>query len=246
VAALLLGSCGGGTLSTTGLDGGGDGAAGDANVGAALAEGLAGAWSFDTDGKDHSGHGLDLGTTGLRFATGRFGKGLQFAGEGTAIAQRPVDDPSLNLNTGDFTVSFWVSFASTASAQFVAVKGYNTGGWFVGWARTAWAYGLPAPKGGTFVPPGGSPAPGAFHHVVVERTGDTLEMFVDSSSVGTANVSDSPAPAQSPFQVGGFAPGGVAVANGQSVVDGIVDDLAIWRRALPDDQRAFLAAHAVP
>jgi hypothetical protein len=247
LGALLLCSCDG-SLSTVGLEAGvTDGAASDGNgPSASLRGALAGAWSFDVDGKDHSGNALDLGIAGLRLATGRFGKGLQLAGEGTPIAQRPIDDPSLNLTMGDFTVSFWISFSMTGAAQFVAVKGYNDGGWFVGWARTAWAYGLPSPAGGTFSDPAGSPAPGVFHHVVFERSVDTVELFVDSKSVGTATVHDAPAPAQAPFQVGGFAPGGVSVAMGQSVVNGVVDDLAIWRRALVADERAYLATHAVP
>ena len=247
LGALLLCSCGG-ALSTAGLDAGGTGdAASDGNDPAGSLRGaLAGAWSFDVDGKDHSGNALDLDLRGLHLATGRFGKGLQLAGGGTPIAQRPIDDPSLNLTMGDFTVSFWISFNMTGAAQFVAVKGYNVGGWFVGWARTAWAYGLPSPAGGTFSDPGGSPAPGVFHHVVFERSGDTVELFVDSTSVGTATVHDTPAPTQAPFQVGGFAPGGVSVAMGQSVVDGVVDDLAIWHRALAADERAYLATHAVP
>jgi Concanavalin A-like lectin/glucanases superfamily len=244
LSVMLLASCGSGP-STAGLGDGGD--AGGGTAAATLRTGLAGAWTFDVDGRDHSGNALDLGVTGLRFATGKFGKGLQLAGEGTPIAQRPIDDPSLNLSTGDFTVSFWIDFAMTASAQFVAIKGYNSGGWFVGWAKTAWAYSLIAPQGGgTFIPPGGSPTPGTFIHVVFERTGNTVEIFVDSSSVGTATVADSPAPAASPFQVGGYAPGGVTVAMGQSVVDGVVDDLAIWHRALTSDERAYLATHAVP
>jgi len=247
LGALLLCSCGG-ALSTAGLDAGvTDATASDANGPASSLRGeLAGAWSFDVDGKDHSGHALDLGITGLRLAAGRFGKGLELAGEGTPIAQRPIDDPSLNLTAGDFTVSFWISFSMTDSAQFVAVKGYNDGGWFVGWARTAWAYGLPSPAGGTFSDPAGSPASGVFHHVVFERSGSTVELFVGSKSVGTATVHDSPPPAQSPFQVGGFAPGGVAVGRGQSVVTGVVDDLAIWHRALTTEERAYLATHAVP
>ena len=240
-ALLLVCSCGGG-VSPLGLgDGGGDAS----SPAASLRTSLAGAWSFDADGADHSGNRLDLGLMGLRLATGRFGKGLQLAGSGTPIAQRPLDDPSLNLNAGDFTVSFWISFTMTASPQFVAVKGYNEGGWFVGWAQTVWAYGLPTPKGGTFSA-GGSPTTGTFHHVVFERTGDTVEIFVDAASVGTATVADSPAPAASPFQVGGFAPGGVTVSTGQSVVSGVVDDLAIWHRALLPEERTYLATHAVP
>jgi hypothetical protein len=246
LGALLVCACGGGSLSTTGLDGGGtDGARSDANGPAAsLRNGLAGAWSFDVDGTDHSGNALDLGITGLHLTIGRFGKGLQLAGEGTPIAQRPIDDPSLNLATGDFTVSFWLDFAKTGTPQFVAIKGYD-GGWFVGWAQTQWAYGLPSPAGGTFADPAGSPTTGVFHHVVFERTNDSVEIFVDDKSVGTATVKDGQ-PAPAPFQVGGFAPGGVTATTGQKVVDGVIDDLAIWHRALAAEERAYLATHAVP
>lgn len=221
-------------------DGGGDAA----NVASTLRDQLAGAWSFDVDGSDHSGHGLDLAIDGLHLATGMFGQGLQFSGDGTPIAQRPIDDPSLNLTSGDFTISFWINFTMTASAQFVVVKGYNVGGWFVGWAQTAWAFGLP--EGDTFSPPSGPPTTGTFHQVVVERAGDTLEMFVDLASFGPADVKDSPAPGPSPFQVGGYAPGGVMVASGQDVVSGVVDDLAVWHRAITPDERAYLMTNPVP
>jgi hypothetical protein len=177
-------------------------------------------------------------------AAGKFGKGIQFAGDHTPIAERPIDDPALNLATGDFTVSFWIDFNTTASAQFVAVKGYNNGGWFVGWAQTAWAYGLP--KGGTFVPPGGSPASGTFHHVVFQRSADMIEIDVDGSSIGTATVLATTPSTTDPFQVGGYAPGGVAVSMGDSVVNGVVDDLAIWHRALTADELEYLATHPVP
>ncbi|HEX4403705.1 MAG TPA: LamG-like jellyroll fold domain-containing protein, partial [Polyangia bacterium] len=214
LAALLVASCGGSSLtmpdaSTTD--------AASADVATALKVGLAGAWSFDGDGADHSGNKLDLGVTGLHFGAGKFGKGIQFAGERTPIAQRPVADASLDLTSGDFTVSFWIDFTMTASAQFVALKGYGSAGWFVGWAQTAWAYGLP--KGGTFVPPGGSPTPGTFHHVVLQRAVDMIQIFVDGTSVGTATAVAG-GPSTDPFQVGGYAPGGVTVATGQSVVDG--------------------------
>jgi concanavalin A-like lectin/glucanase superfamily protein len=242
LTALLVGSCGGATLSSQGLGDAGADASGPA---ASLRKGLAGAWSFESDGKDHSGNALDLEVQALHFATGKFGKGLQLAGNDTPIAQRPIDDPSLNLATGDFTVSFWINFTSTTSPQFVAVKGYDTNGWFVGWAQTAWGWGLPAPKGGTFVPPG-TPAPGTFHHVVFQRSGDMVELIVYSTSVGTAPIADTATPAASPFQVGGFAPGGVTADHAQNVVNGVVDDLAIWHRALVAEELAYLGTHAVP
>jgi hypothetical protein len=233
LAVLLACSCGGGALSSG--DGGPDGG----GPAASLKQGLVGAWSFDGDGKDHAGSKLDLDTRTLRFATGKFGKGIQLAGDGTPIAQRTKSDPELNIAAGDFTVSFWIDFAATSSAQFVAVKGYGDSGWFVGWAQTAWGYGLP--KGGTFVPPGGSPTDGNFHHVVFQRAADMVEIFVDSTSLGTA-AATAGAASGDPFQVGGYAPGGVAVDH----ANGVVDDLAIWHRALGPDELTYLATHPVP
>ena len=40
--------------------------------------------------------------------------------------------------------------------------------------------------------------------------------------------------------------GGVSVDHGMSVVNGVVDDLAIWRRALVHEELDYLATHAVP
>jgi hypothetical protein len=242
---LLVASCGG--SSPPGHDGGATDATSDAgDVASGLSVGLAGAWSFDTDGADHAGQKLDLDVTGIKLVTGRFGKGLQFTGEGSTIAQRHIDDPSLDVATGDFTVSVWISFAATSTAQFIAIKGYDNGGWFVGWAQTAWAYGFGVPAtamGATFADLDVTP-PGGFHHVVLERTGASIEMFVDGQSIGTKAVTDSATPTAAPLQVGGFSPGGVGA--GQKVVTGVVDDLAIWHRALTADERAYLGAHAVP
>jgi hypothetical protein len=244
LAILLVCGCGGSGLSSKGLGDGGSDAGGDAGSAASsLREGLVAAWSFDGDGNDHGGSMFTLDTRSLRFVNGKFGKGLQLAGEGTPIAQRTRSDPALDLATGDFTVSFWVDFATTSSAQFVAVKGYGNAGWFVGWAKTAWAYGLP--MGATFVPPGGSPTNNTFHHVVFQHSGNMMELFVDSKSLGTTPATAGTASGD-PFQVGGYAPGGVAVDHAMSVVNGVVDDLGLWRRALVAEELAYLETHPVP
>jgi hypothetical protein len=242
-------ACGGGAINadaaaeaspsndtaTTGEDGGGA---------TTLRNGLAGAWSFDLGGQDSSGNGLVLDVAGIPTTAGRFGKALQFSGDGSPIAQRHISDPSLDLATGDFTVSFWVSFKMTGSPQFVTVKGY-TGGWFVGWAQTQWAYRLPSPTAGsTFADPSGSPSTGTFHHVVFRRTANTGEFFVDGRSLGTTTLNDSPTVADAPFQVGGYSTGGVSAS--MSVVNGAVDDVAIWHRALDGAELAYLGTHAVP
>jgi hypothetical protein len=241
LAAILL-ACGcGGGVSPTGLGDGGPDGAGLAGAATSLKQGLVGAWSFDGDGNDHSPNKLDLDTRALRFVTGKFGKGIQFAGEGTQIAQRTRNDPQLDLGAGDFAVSFWVDFAMTGTAQFVAVKGYGSSGWFVGWARTAWAYGLP--MGSTFMPPS-SPKAG-FHHVVFQRSGATMQLWVDASSLGTMPAMAGAASGD-PFQVGGYAPGGVTADHAMSVVNGVVDDLAIWSRMLVTEEMAYLDTHPAP
>jgi hypothetical protein len=251
VATLLLASCGGST-ATPPVDAAGDVVTnGDAGPTLTPAEldafhaGLAAAWAFDDDGSDHSPSGLDLQIGRVPFTAGRFGKALLFTGDGTAIAQRPRSDATLDLAAGDFTVTFWLAFAKTPFPQFVAVKGYNSGGWFVGWAQTQWVFRLSAAGSeGKFSDPAGTPATGVYHHVVLERAGDTARYYVDGALVGTAAVTDGPTPAASNFQVGGYSPGGGA--TGESAVHGNVDDLAIWHRALTDVERGYLDTHAVP
>lgn len=247
---MMLASCGG--SSTLAPDGSSPDAAseaaaqGDGGTAAALRTGLLGAWSFDGDGKDHSGKGLDLVVDGLSFVTGKFGKSVKFAGtDGSPIAHRTMDDASLNLTTGDFTVSFWINFVKTGSPQFAVIKGYvQEQGWFVGWAQTVWGFGFPPPKGGTFADPTDSPVTGVYHHVVFERTGDTAQIFVDGKLLGGVSVQDRATPGAAPLQIGGYSSGGVT--GGQSVVDGAVDDVAIWSRALNASERAWLSTHAVP
>jgi hypothetical protein len=236
-------ACSGGSLKP---DGGGDAVSPDAGPAATLQNMLLGAWSFEGDGKDHSGQNLDLTVEGLSFPAGKFGKGVQFTGEnGSPIAHRTVNDTALDLMTGDFTVSSWVNFARTSSPQFVMVKGYiNEKGWFTGWAQSRWALGYPADKGGTLPDPNGSPAPGVFHHLLMERNADSVNLYVDEKFLGGISVPDRAAPGDCAFQVGGYSPGGVG--GGQNVVDGIVDDVAIWHRVLTSDERAYLTTHAVP
>ena len=143
-------------------------------------------------------------------------------------------------------MSFWINFAKTGAAQFVAVKGYNDGRL----VRGLGADGLglrPALARGRHLRPAGSPTSG---DVPPRRLRADGRHASRSSSIRRRwerrTVADTATPAKSPFQVGGFAPGGVTVATGQSVVDGVVDDLAIWHRALVADERAYLATHAVP
>jgi hypothetical protein len=246
LGVLVVASCGGSSLAP---DGGGSDTAASGDAGdpaTTLREALAAAWAFDGDGKDHAGKGLDLTVSGLSFPAGKYGKGVQFAGtDGSPIAQRPISDQTLDLTAGDFTVSFWINFARTASAQFAVIKGYvQEQGWFVGWAQSVWGIGYPSGKGGTFADPSDSPATGVFHHVVFERAGDTAQLFVDGKLLGGVTVQDRPTPEAAPLQVGGYSSGGVG--PGQSVVDGVVDDVAIWHRALTGGERTYLATHAVP
>src|SRR5262249_1942238 len=137
LGVLVAASCsnGGSLAHDGGNDGGGiDSGANAGDPAATLRSELLGAWAFDGDGTDRSGQELGLAVDGLSFAAGKFGTGAQFAGtNGSPIAHRPVNDPSLDLTSGDFTVSFWINFAHTGSAQFAVIKGYVAEqGWFVG------------------------------------------------------------------------------------------------------------------
>ena len=70
---------------------------------AGLLDGLAVYYKFDGSGADSSGNGCDVGLYGgVGFAPGIFGTALDLHHNGSQLAQRPADDPVLNLGAADF------------------------------------------------------------------------------------------------------------------------------------------------
>lgn len=227
---------GGGGLGAAGGQGGageggaGGGAGGDGGSGAglpSLAQGLLAAWPLDGDGLDQGPSGLDLAEANASYAAGRFGQGL-VSPEGNVA--RPIVDPALALATGDFAVSLWAKPADLQPG-FIASTGLN--GWWVGQLGTQWI----ADHAGVVVN-AGTATVGAFHHLIWQREAGTLRLYVDGVEVGANGPATDVTDPQEVLRLGHYPP------NGAFFV-GVIDDLAIWSRALSESERAYLSENPV-
>jgi hypothetical protein len=212
-------------------------------IAASLEMGQIAVWALDGDGMDRSGNHLDLTINGPQFGQGNFGHGLVFANDLTQTATRPMVDPSLQLTTGDFTVSFWIELATSANAAMGFLDmGAGTGtGWATGTPGPGVTWGFWAPGGpNIFTPGNGSTPNGAFHHVVCIRSGTNVIEYVDQVTPTMQATQGGGVPSPKAFRLGTWA-GGAG-----DPLSGTLDDIAIWSRALSQQERTYLDTHAVP
>jgi hypothetical protein len=209
---------------------------------ASLEMGQIAVWSLDGDGMDRSGNHLDLTINGPQFGQGNFGQGLVFANDLTKTAMRPMVDASLQLTTGDFTVSFWIELPTSATGPMGFLDmGFagGGGGWATGTPGPGTTWGFWAPGGtGVFTSGNGSTPNGTFHHVVCIRSGTNLIEYVDQVTPATAAAGTGASPTQKAFRLGTWA--------SIDPLSGTLDDIAIWSRALSQQERAYLDTHPVP
>jgi hypothetical protein len=227
-------------------DAGVDSAPVDPLLEASLKMGQIAVWSLDGDGLDRSGNHLDLTVSGPTFVQGAFGQALSFTGDIMQTAMRPMVDPSLQLSNGDYTISLWVKLDVSATAPMGFLDmGAETiaSGWGVGTPGpgASWLF-LSSDRTPVYVVITGDATPnGTFHHVVCTRGGFTLTEYVDQVMAATATAGDGGFnPEPDAFRLGSWG-GGIVDA-----LKGVVDDVAIWSRALGTSERVYLYTHAVP
>jgi hypothetical protein len=212
----------------------------DAGPMTTLRAGLLASWPLDGNGTDASGNALDLQITGLAYAAGKYGQGIQLTASSTGTAKRPMNDATLRLAAGDFTVSAWVNLTdAAASNQFIVTKGFTTGGWGLAESSTIWA-GRHGPQA-QILSASGSATAGVFRHLVLERQGTALRVYADDVMVASSNTAtDIVTPSTEVVEIGSYE-SATTIRLG-----GVIDDVAIWNRTLTPAERTFLAANPVP
>lgn len=227
-----------------------------------VAESLVAYLPFDGDVWDRSGrgnHGTPVGSPS--FAPGKLGPALAVSSlkDGTSFHYVTLGRPAeLQMGTAtDFTVSFWTRFTNwSGDPVFVGNKDWRSGGnqgWVVATAgngRLQWNLGDGDAGGRTrkdYDGPGGTLSNGAWHHVTtVFRRASNAETYLDGVLVDTTAIT------------GGLdsldTPDGLALNIGQdgrgAYTDNgnvgsrllLLDDVALWRRAL--DGAEIAAIHA--
>ena len=201
---------------------------------------LAAYYQFNTTSADDSGNGRDVNLFGGGgFAAGLVGEALDLHGNNNQFAQRPVDDSALDFGTGDFTLQIWVNYNSLIGEQTLIEKFEGGGG--PGWSLTTFPnfirFGVTAANGGGGILNAAVSIPtGVWHNVTVRRSGSTFDLFFDGARVATTIDTLPIEDTTFPLLIGRRN-----AADGRDFsVNGRIDEVAIWTRALSDSDLTAL------
>jgi len=210
-------------------------------------EGLVGAWLFDTgSGKvaiDASGNGHDgelVGNAGWE-KNGKFGSALSC--DGTEAYVMVPDSEDFEFD-GDFTIACWIQNSQPPSnhSSFVT-KGYDkpsgAGGdarpWYLLYFLTTGTVDmfLRDSNGTNSRAQGVTPVnDGKWHHIVGLKDGDQVRIYVDGKEDGTAPaVDDTYGKNDQPL---------VFMVHYHRWIKGLLDEVAIFNRALSEDEISSL------
>jgi hypothetical protein len=200
---------------------------------------LEGYWRFGGDGGDASGNSRDVSLEGgVGFGDGLFDQALDLPNDVTKYAVRPMNDTAYDFGSGDFTIQLWVNYYSMGAEQVAIEKWSGSGG--PGWTLTKLgsnvlrfhldsslvidSYSVPN-------------TPGVWHYWTMRRSGGSLEMRFDNELVASREIGGySAVPSTNPLLIGRRN-----AADGRGFqMNGRMDEVAIWRRALSDDEFAYL------
>lgn len=220
-----------------------------------LRRGLIGYWPFDGDGKDHSGHKRDFDFVGnTSFVDGLCGKALEIAPDETPNSQksyavRSKNDPEFDFGKHHFTIQIWTKFKTLNGEQNILEKFDTDVG--PGWTLLKkhptyhdWQFymgGIPSLDDDKT-----DPKLSEWQQLVVRRRAsgtpgmDSLELHVDGNLVEGAHRDIASATAVNPSPRPLLLGIRYDDAKFLNQYHGDVDELAIWNRALTDDELEIL------
>jgi hypothetical protein len=143
------------------------------------------------------------------------------------------------VQRGDYTISVWVSLDPDFHMNQGILDDSN-----------AWAIGTPGPGVAWILQSetaslgiGAGPSAGfGWRHLVVERSGGEVTFYASGFNIGRQGVAEAQLPnvTNSTLRIGTWA------AGAGLPMMGVIDDVAIWNRALTYDERTYLGTHATP
>jgi hypothetical protein len=205
---------------------------------AGLTTGLEAYYQFNGNGLDSSGNGLNLNVVNAGYGPGLFGQALSLSGEEGQYADLSADPSAFNLGSSDFTIQLWVNFNTFGSSEQTLIEKFSGGGG-PGWTLTTpggntiqfFASGLPTVQAPVSI------TAGTWNQIIVERSGNTLSIYLDGSRlVSDTSYVGSIDPSPNPLLIGARDSG-----DGRNfTVNGSLDEIAIWDRALSTSEIASL------
>lgn len=212
---------------------------------------LAGYWSFEGDGADGSGNGRDLvlyGSPG--FGAGLLGQALSLDRDSSQYAARPVSDAVFNFGGGDFAIQVWMNLDAANLGfhqDFVSKTGIGSG-WVMVKLDEIEQGGEPFGRVFRIHADGTTPnfvdsppqdlTSGTWHHWITQREGNELTMWFDGELVATQTYLGSIVDSSNPLRIG--ARSLLLDPERNFAVDGRLDEIAIWNRALSQTEIAHL------
>jgi len=198
------------------------------------ADSIAGYYPFNGNVLNATGHGIDGVAQGAKLAPNRFGHAdcaYSFDGQGSHIE---LDD-SFDAVTDDFALCIWVRSTSSASMAVLAVTASLEGASIDVTLNDQSAIavrmsGRPILTSGSH----GLYTDGAWHFIVLQRSGATLELFVDLESRGGVRFEAAIHGSGSRVRVGRSSDDLTGTWSGQ------IDDLQIYDRTFTSEEMEAL------
>jgi Concanavalin A-like lectin/glucanases superfamily/PEP-CTERM motif len=203
---------------------------------AGLTTGLEAYYQFNGNGLDSSGNGLNLNLVGSpSFGPGLFGQALSLDNNPSQYATLSANPSAFNFGSSDFTIQVWVNFNTFDGREQTLIEKF-TGANGPGWSLTTPSAGgtsniVEFYGGGVGVvnSPTVSIPTGEWSQVIVERSGTTLSIYLDGSLlVSDTSFVGSITSVTNPLLIGTRD----AQDGRDFAVDGKMDEIAIWNRAL--------------
>ena len=182
-------------------------------------------------GEDNTldGEGAHDGTlnNGASYTLGRVGRAFAFDGVDDSLSV--PDSPAWDFGTADLTIEFWLKLNAVENAVYLHQQSSAAAGGFEFWyyAGAGELY-FNANSSYTLIQRPWSPVAGNWYHVAVVRNASVCRLYVNGAQLG-ADQADGTAIANvaGPLLLGNWAGGSGYELNG------VMDELAIYHRALP-------------
>jgi hypothetical protein len=189
-------------------------------------------WTMDNTFVDATGNGVNLIENGtVPFVTGQVGQAADFNDNGDNFLNNA--NPALDPGTGDFAVSFWFNVDDETKNQSLLGKGVEA----FGFPDEGYRVRLDGSKlqfrlldNGDNNAEVAAPAANAWHHVVAQRDGDEIELFLNglevANDVGNASIDLTTSRA--------FTIGRRTAQSGSGAMAGAIDEVWYFDEALSD------------
>jgi hypothetical protein len=167
-----------------------------------------------------------VGNAQISTSVKKFGTGsLAFDGTGDWLVV--PDTPALRMESGNFTIEFWINWTSISGYQTPLDKGYTSAGGLLFQTGNGNGRFVIYASGSAVITESGTASTGTWIHYALVRNGTTLTLYRDGTSVGSATNSTN-------FNITtqllvGANNAGSGTSIGQYPFNGYIDDLRITK-----------------